>query len=99
MVTRHTEPDEQDQRILAHMRRAPAGQYTAVQLARNTGLPLTEVQPRLARLLKQGVIARSAVTVYPAFHLSGPQAGHAATPVAVATAREAAERREMRRAS
>jgi DNA-binding Lrp family transcriptional regulator len=95
MVHRHPEPDAHDQRILAHMRRAPAGQYTAVQLARNTGLPLTEVLPRLARLLKAGVIARSSVTVYPAFQLSGE---HGAT-VAPATAREAADRPELRRAS
>jgi hypothetical protein len=77
------------------MRRAPAGHYTAVQLARNTGLPLAKVQQRLAQLRRDGVIVRSRVTVYPAFQLAGQQPA----PVSRPTAREAANRRELGRAS
>ena len=80
------ERDESDKRILAHMHRAPAGHYTAVQLARNTGLSLTEVQPRLARLLKVGAIQRSTMTAYPAFTLAHP------VPISPMTHREAADR-------
>jgi DNA-binding Lrp family transcriptional regulator len=84
-----------DQRLLAHMRRAPAGQYTAVQLARNTGLPLPEVQSRLAKLVIDGVIVRSTVTVGPAFQL----AEKPPTPITRPTPRVAADRLRHLRAS
>jgi DNA-binding Lrp family transcriptional regulator len=87
--------DEHDRRILAYMRRAPAGRYTAVQLARNTGLDLAEVQRRLAQLRRDGVIVRSRVTAYPAFHVAAAHAVRGSRP----TAREAANRRELGRAS
>jgi DNA-binding Lrp family transcriptional regulator len=83
------ELDATDQRILALMRRAPAGQYTAAQIARNASLRLPEVEPRLARFEQAGIIKRSQLTVTPAFHVvqEGP-IQRAAPP----TARELAER-------
>jgi hypothetical protein len=77
--------NEYDYRILHHMQRAIAGHYTSAQLARNTGIPLAEVQRRLAQLEDAGYVRRSTATPYPAFHLteqgrvvppstSGPQA-------------------------
>jgi hypothetical protein len=89
------ERDEFDQRILAAMRRAPGGRYTTVQLARNTGLSLPEVQRRLATLQRQGAIVRSSHTAYPAFQLAGEQPVLADQP----TAREAADRQRAWRTS
>jgi DNA-binding IclR family transcriptional regulator len=62
--------DENDYRILSHMQRAPTGHYTSAQLARNTGVPLAEVQRRLALLEDAGYVLRSTATPYPAFHLA-----------------------------
>jgi len=62
--------DTADQRILAHMQRAPSGQYTTAQLARNTGLSLAEVERCLAQLDDAGIVVRSSATSYPAYHLT-----------------------------
>jgi DNA-binding IclR family transcriptional regulator len=62
--------DEQDRRILSHMQRAAAGRYTVAQLARNTGVPLAEVQQHLAQLEAAGYVVRSATTSAPAFQLT-----------------------------
>jgi DNA-binding Lrp family transcriptional regulator len=90
--------DAHDQRILAHMRRAPTGHYTEAQLARNTGLPLPEVQRRLTQLRRAGAIVRSLVTISPTFQLAAPDAAPDAAPVARARTREAADRPKLGRA-
>jgi DNA-binding IclR family transcriptional regulator len=64
--------DSRNERILEHMRRAPAGQHTVVQLARNPGISLPEVQQRLARLQRNGFVVRSNRSVDPAFQLTEP---------------------------
>jgi Fic family protein len=66
-------PDTVDQRLLAHMTRGPQRHYSAVQLARNTGIPLPEVQRHLAKLERAGTVVRSKVTQYPAFQLRDDQ--------------------------
>jgi DNA-binding IclR family transcriptional regulator len=81
-------PDDPAQRILGFMRRAPQGHFTAVQLARNTGLALPEVQRRIAALQQDGSVVRSRTTVVPAFQLAeGPP-----TVLGRVTPREAADR-------
>jgi DNA-binding Lrp family transcriptional regulator len=62
--------DEGKQRLLAHMARGPEGHYTAVQLARNLGVSLPEVQRRLVKLQRTGYIVRSTSTVVPAYQLA-----------------------------
>ena len=58
------EHDEVGQRILSCMRRAPRGKYTALQLARNTGLRLAEVQRSLSDLEQAGATMRAAGLVH-----------------------------------
>jgi hypothetical protein len=62
--------DQDDDRIIACMHRAPAGEYTAAQLARNTNLRLEDLERRLAQLAHAGVIELSPLTAMPAFHLA-----------------------------
>jgi DNA-binding IclR family transcriptional regulator len=85
------EHDEINQRILFCMQRAPGGN-TAVQLARNTGLSLPEVQRSLTELHRAGAILRAARLPYPAFHLVGQELAS----VGRVTAREAADRQRSR---
>jgi hypothetical protein len=81
--------DQDDDRIIACMHRAPAGEYTPAQLARNTHLRLEDVERRLARLAHVGVIEPSPLTATPAFHLARAEPVQRPPPP---TARELAER-------
>ena len=80
--------DDLKQRVLACMQRAPGGTYTAVQLSRNTGLSVAEVQQGLANLEQESAIVRAAHLSYPAYCLTGRQSA----PVGHMTPREAADR-------
>jgi DNA-binding IclR family transcriptional regulator len=82
---------EINQRILACMQRAPGGNYTAVQLARNTGFSRSEVQRTLTELHQAGDILRAPGLPYLAFQLAGQQPA-----VGRVTAREAADRQRPR---
>ncbi len=102
------QPDEtHNRRILAHMRRAPAGHYTVDQLARNTRLSLAEVEACLTWLEAAGVVRRSTITISRAFHLVENQPPvdrpareeKEAAPVPRMTEREAADRRGASRAN
>src|SRR5438552_11483578 len=67
---RHGMREENHDRFLAHMRRAPGGHYTPTQLARNVGLTAAEVLLHLAHLEQAGYIRRSVVTIDVAFQLT-----------------------------
>jgi hypothetical protein len=83
----NSEIDDINQRILAHMRRAPGGNYTAVQLSRTTGLSVPEVQQRLTDLQSASAILRAPQLPYPAYCLASQQPASAGRM----TPREAAD--------
>ncbi len=80
-------------RILVCMERAPAGNYTPVQLARNTGLWVAEVQRGIAQLHRTGIISQAPGLAFPAFRLAGEQP----SSVGRMTPRETADRQRARR--
>src|SRR5687767_15223357 len=86
-----SELDDIDQRILACMQRAPGGNYTAVQLARNTGFDVPRVQRSLTDLQRVSAILRAPLP-YPAYCLADQDPA----PVARMTSREAADRARSR---
>ena len=80
--------DDINLRILGYMRRAPGGNYTAVQLSRNTGLTVAQVQQALADLERANAIVRAPHLAYPAYCLTA----HEPTRAGHMTLREATER-------
>jgi hypothetical protein len=74
-----SEISELDERILAYMRRAPAGAYTAAQLARTTSQRIEEIEARLGHLEHAGVIQRSLRTASLAFHVVEHRDPHSRT--------------------
>jgi hypothetical protein len=82
------ERDDTDKRILACTQRAPGGSYTAVQLARSTGLSVSQVQQSLADLQQAGALLPAPLLPYPAYCLAHQQPA----PAGRFTSRERADR-------